>query len=85
MSDELERALARIAADATYQQDVFFIQNLGFIENTTTRRISFKDTLRFEAVHLDLYRRLGYRLAIIAPGTPAERAATVKALATAMD
>ena len=62
VSDELERALARIVTEATYQQDVFFIRNLGFIENTAARRISFKDTLRFEAVHLDLYRRLGYRL-----------------------
>ena len=84
VSDELERALARIAAEATYQQDVFFIQNLGFIENTAARRINFKDTLRFEAVHLDLYRRLGYRLVVIAPGPPSERAATIKALATAI-
>jgi predicted ATPase len=41
---------------------VLFVENLGFCEPTAVRRISFEDTLRFEQVHADVYRRFGYEL-----------------------
>jgi predicted ATPase len=56
LADEIER----IRAEHIYEKPVFFIENLGFCEPTTARRISFEDSLRFEKVHEDVYREFGY-------------------------
>jgi predicted ATPase len=50
-SDALSRELQRIKTEAIFQKHVFFIQNLGFIAPTETRRISFEESLRFEQIH----------------------------------
>ena len=63
---------------------MFFIQTAGFVATTEARRIAFEDALRFEAVHIETYRRFGYRPVIVAPGTPRERADAIKGLATVM-
>jgi predicted ATPase len=75
----LTSELERIKNGAVYEQQVFFIRNLGFITPTEARRISFEETLGFEKVHEDTYRELGFELVYVAPGTVAERVSTIKA------
>jgi len=58
----LAAELARIEREGIYQQRVFFVRGLGFIAPTEARRITLEDAARFEAVHADVYRRLGYEL-----------------------
>ncbi|MDP3870160.1 AAA family ATPase [Phenylobacterium sp.] len=41
---------------------------------TAARRISYEDALRFEQVHIETYRRLGYDLVCIPPGDLEARA-----------
>ena len=48
-----------------YERDVFFLENLGFVEPTAVRRISFDDSLRFEAIHAEVYAEWGYRCIMI--------------------
>ncbi|WP_310541596.1 AAA family ATPase [Phenylobacterium sp.] len=58
---------------------MFFVQNLGFVTPTAARRISYEDALRFEQVHIETYRRLGYDLVFIPPGELEARADQVLA------
>ena len=75
----LDEAVARFEHDRTYERRVFFVDNLGFVVNTDARRISFEDTLRFEAVHEQVYREFGYELVRIGRGTVDERGDVVEA------
>ena len=77
-SDALSRELQRIETEAIYQKRAFFIQNLGFITPTEARRINFEEALRFERVHQEIYRTLGFELVPIAAGSVLERAAAIK-------
>ena len=69
--------LRRIEREAIYRRQVFFVRNLGFVTPTEARRISFEDTLRFEAIHAEVYRRLGYELIEVAPGSVGQRLAAI--------
>ncbi|HEY2708577.1 MAG TPA: AAA family ATPase [Caulobacteraceae bacterium] len=60
--------LDRIQREAVYERGVFFVENLGFVAPTEVRRISFEGTLEFEAVHTEVYRRLGYELISVPVG-----------------
>lgn len=71
--------LERILEERIYQSRVLFIRNLGFVTPTAARRISFEDTVRFERVHEETYRDLGFELVSIEPGTLTERVRAVKA------
>ncbi len=71
--DMLERA-AQLATSGWFERRVYFIAQLGFIQNTDARRISFDDARRFGAVHEAVYRRFGFELVPIASGSIAERA-----------
>ncbi len=71
--------LERIQREAVYEDRVFFIRNLGFITPTEARRISFDDALRFEKIHEETYRSLGFELVSIEPGSLAERVGAIKA------
>lgn len=71
--------LQRIRREAVYENRVFFIRNLGFVAPTEARRISFEDTLRFEKIHEETYRRFGFELVSIEPGSVAERVDKIKA------
>ena len=55
----LAEELARIEAEAIYEKQAFLIENLGFVAPTAARRISFADSLRFEAVHREAYLARG--------------------------
>ena len=62
ISPALALEVARIDRERTYERTVFFIDNLGFVEPTAVRRISFEESLGFEAIHKTVYRSLGYDL-----------------------
>ena len=51
--DEIDRCLK----NGVYQNQIFFFENLGFIEHTDARKISYEDALIFEQIHLDVYTR----------------------------
>jgi len=77
----LDLAMARIERERVYERQVFFIDNLGFVTPTEARRISFEDTLKFEAVHEQVYRDFGYELVRIGRGTVDERAGVIERFA----
>jgi predicted ATPase len=75
----LASELERVKKEDIYQSRVFFVRNLGFITPTDARRISFEETLRFEKIHEDTYRHLGFELFWVEPGSVLERVAAIKA------
>jgi predicted ATPase len=75
--DRLVDEMQRIEREATFQRRVFFVRNLGFVTPTEARRISFEETVRFEAIHADVYRRLGYELVEIEAGGVDQRLALI--------
>lgn len=78
-SDVLTREVQRVLSKGIFQKNVFFVRNLGFIEPTAARRISFDETLRFERIHEETYRRFGFEIVFIEPGSLSERVAAIKA------
>ncbi len=78
-SNALTRELERIKKEAIYQNRVFFIRNLGFVAPTDARQISFEEALRFERVHEQTYRRLGFELVPVEPGNLLDRVSVIKA------
>jgi predicted ATPase len=79
----LEHALERITRESTFQKEVFFVRNLGFIAPTEARRISFEEALRFERIHEDVYRQFGFDLISIEAASLDERVAEIKAIVAA--
>jgi predicted ATPase len=80
LADEMER----VAKAQIYQKQVFFIENLGFCEPTAARKISFEDSLKFEKVHEETYRSLGYECVRIAPQELAARVEQIKRYVSAL-
>ncbi|MEV2274004.1 AAA family ATPase [Nocardiopsis sp. NPDC049922] len=74
----LERELDRIASGRVYERRVLFVQNQGFTAPTEARRITHDEALRFEKLHLETYRGLGYDCVPIPPGTLSERVDAVR-------
>lgn len=61
--------LQRIKDETIYQKQVFFIANLGYVEPTAARRISYEESLAFEKIHKEAYRSHGYECITI-PAKP---------------
>jgi predicted ATPase len=78
LSDALSHELKRVETAAIYQKRVFFIQKLGFITPTGARRISFEEALRFECVHEETYRNVGFELVPISAGSLLDRVDAIK-------
>jgi len=78
LSDTLSRELERLETEAIFQKRVFFIQNLGFITPTAARRISFEESLRFERMHDETYRKFGFECVPVAPGNLGDRVNSIK-------
>ena len=78
VSTILAEELERIKSEAVFQNRVFFIRNLGFIQATAARRISFEDALRFERIHEETYRRHGFELVSIEAGDVFGRVNAIK-------
>jgi predicted ATPase len=70
----------RIEREGTFERRVAFVRLMGFITPTAARRIGLADAIRFEALHQQVYRSLGYDLVEIPPAPLAERVALVEAL-----
>ena len=77
LSAAVSRELKRVETEAIFQQQVFFIGNLGFITPTAARRISFEEALRFEQMHERTYRDFGYELVPIEPANVSDRVAAI--------
>jgi predicted ATPase len=73
----LEQEVAWATGDGSFDRRVFFVRLLGFIEATAVRRISYAESQAFERIHENSYRRLGFDLIDVPPGTVAERAAAI--------
>ncbi len=69
----LLRELERIEREAVYQREVFFLENLGFVQPTEARKITFEQSLEFEQVHAEVYAELGYHLINIPPESLEQR------------
>ncbi|GAJ46885.1 hypothetical protein HE1_01227 [Holospora elegans E1] len=62
--DEIDRCLK----NGVYQNQIFFFENLGFIEHTDARKISYEDALVFEQIHLDVYKEFGFDIMMVPKG-----------------
>jgi predicted ATPase len=69
LAEEIDRCLAM----RIYQPKVFFLENLGFIEHTAARKISFADSLVFEQVHVCIYQKFGFEVILVPPMPVAKR------------
>lgn len=68
VSPRLAREVTRVKREHVYERDVFFVRPLGFVERTAARRISYRDSLDFEAVHEGVYRRQGFDIVDVSAG-----------------
>lgn len=73
----LTEEVTRVIDEQVYQRAVFFVRPLGFITPTQVRRISYPDSLRFEAIHEAVYRDHGFQLVEIPAATIDYRAAAI--------
>ncbi len=62
--DEIDRCLK----NGVYQNQIFFFENLGFIEHTDARKISYENALVFEQIHLDVYKEFGFDIVMVPKG-----------------
>ncbi len=62
--DEVNRCLK----GGIYQNKVFFFENLGFIEHTDARKISYEDALIFEQIHLEVYKEFAFDIIMVPKG-----------------
>jgi len=51
-----------------YERVAFFVRNLGFVEPTAARRITFAQSIGFERIHEETYREFGFELVEVPPG-----------------
>jgi predicted ATPase len=80
VSAALAAELDRIARAQIYDRRVFFVHNIGFVEPTVARRISYAESLIFERIHLEVYRDLGYEIIDLVPGSVADRVRLVESV-----
>lgn len=79
VSPALMKEVAQVTKDRVYEHTVFLVRPLGFVTPTAARRISYEDSLAFEAVHEAVYRDHGFELVDVAPDSVADRVAAVEA------
>jgi predicted ATPase len=77
-SEMLSNELKRVAAENIYQKQAFLIRNLGFIQHTEARRITFQESLRFEQIHEETYRAFGFEVISIEAADLSDRVKAIK-------
>ena len=77
-SQNLLRELRRVRADNLFQGRILFLKNLGFITPTDARRITYEETVRFEQIHEQTYRDLGFEIILIDPGSVSDRVKQIR-------
>ncbi|WP_030977995.1 MULTISPECIES: AAA family ATPase [unclassified Streptomyces] len=75
--ETLSAEIDRITRERVYEQQVFFIRNIGFCQPTAARRISFQESLAFERIHEQSYRQFGYELVDVPAGEVVNRVAMI--------
>lgn len=85
ISKTLAAEIERIKNERIYQAPVFFIDNLGYCEPTTARKITYEDSLRFEKVHEETYKSFGYECIRVAPRDLSARVDQIKRYVTASE
>jgi len=78
----LAQELDRIRDERLYEHRVFFVSGQSFITPTPARRITLAEARRFERLHAEVYRQLGYELVTVEPGPVDVRAARVRTQAS---
>lgn len=78
MPQSLLHELQRLQTRGVFQRKVLFLRNLGFITPTEARRITYEETLRFEQIHKETYRALGFEITFIDPGSVSDRVTDIK-------
>ncbi len=58
----LAAEVARVVEREVYESEVFLVRPLGFVTGTAARRISYDESLIFEAVHQQVYHEHGFQL-----------------------
>jgi predicted ATPase len=61
ITDDIDSQIQTIINYGIYQRRVFFIESLGFIENTDVRRISFAEAMEFGKLHEKIYSSFGFQ------------------------
>ena len=74
----LLQELRRVRAENVFQSRVLFLKNLGFITPTDARRITYEETVRFEQIHEQTYRDLGFEITLIDPGSVSDRVKQIR-------
>lgn len=74
----LTREIERVKEESIFDSRVFFVRSLGFITRTEARRISLEDTLRFERIHEETYRKFGFELVMVEPGDLLRRVSLIE-------
>ncbi|MET0494069.1 MAG: AAA family ATPase [Actinoplanes sp.] len=77
-SRALRDEIDRLQTQRLYDRSVFFVRNLGFVEATAARRISFDEAMAFERLHELAYLQLGFDLVEVPAGPLAARVALVR-------
>jgi len=72
-SNALKEEIERCLKEGIYQNKVFFFENLGFIEHTEARKISYEEALVFEKIHLNVYKEFGFDIIMVPKGSIEER------------
>ncbi|WP_405976275.1 AAA family ATPase [Streptomyces sp. NBC_00988] len=75
--ETLSAEIDRITRERVYERHVFFVRTIGFCEPTAARRISYQESLEFERIHEQSYRRFGYDLVEVPAGDIADRVASI--------
>jgi predicted ATPase len=67
----------RVLREQVFEQEVFLIRPIGFVERTAARRISYADSLVFERLHEVVYREHGFEIFDVPPADAASRAVMI--------
>jgi len=78
MPQNLIRELRRVQTEHVFQKSVVFLRNLGFVTPTEARRITYEETVRFEQIHEQTYRDLGFEIISINPSPVSDRVTEIK-------
>jgi predicted ATPase len=77
ISAQLLKKIKNAQEAGSYEKEVLFIDNLGYIEPTEARKISFEDALHFEKIHEEVYGEWGYNCIKIPRQSISERVQTI--------
>jgi predicted ATPase len=69
----LLKEIERIQKQQIYQNQVFFIEHLGFCTPTQARTLSFEEAVSFGALHAEIYTQFGYECVAIPAASVHER------------